>query len=147
MVLRFGAHTLWASWGLGWVLGNLHSVISTGKCAPSFPAPKSRFFKALLEPSLFAGWGQTACAGFWAQKDRQVRVQRLSALHGFFGPATLLLSSLLQATLKLCSVSRWIVPQICTCAGPRAPGGFPGLVTQGNDRSSLLNHPLSFFLY
>lgn len=58
---------------VGWVeaRGAMHSIFSVARCAPSFPAPNSRFSKALLEPSLFPGMGQTARAGFWAQIDGQ----------------------------------------------------------------------------
>lgn len=68
----------------------------------------------------------------------------LSALHGFSCPATLLLSSLLQAPSEaLLSLPTDHSPAL----GPQAAGGFLGLVTQGNGIKKLSPGPPSPFLY
>ena len=112
----------------------------------AFQLQTADFSKRFWSPAYSQARGQTACAGFRAQKDGQVQVS------GAFCSARLLPSSYpvaefsAPAPLKLCSVSPWIAPLLCTCGGPRATGGFLGLVTQGNDIKRLPLVPPSLSL-
>lgn len=142
-----GAHALWASWGQGWALGTLCAVVSMGRRAASVPAPNSRFFKALSEPSLFPGWGQT---GFWAQKDRHVQTS------GAFGSAGSLLSSYSVAEFPVpgtpeaqLSSGSWMhcSPALYPC-GPTGHWRFPWACNMGKQAKEALScttFSLSFF--
>ena len=146
MVLCFGAQALWASGGLGWAPGTLHSVVSMERCAPSLPAPNSRFFKALLEPSLFPGWGQTVCAGFWAQKARRVQAS------GAFGSARPPLSSSSVAEFPAPGTPgvQLSLPMDCSPAlylcGPTGHWRFPWACNTGKHDKEALSCSPSLFL-
>lgn len=107
---------LWAGLGpggAGWGPGDPGTVLCQlgggGGCAPSFPSPNSRWFKAVLEPGLFPSRGQTARASFRAQTGSLAEASRRSALLAFSQPPPPL-GALRQAPHKVSQMSPYFVP-------------------------------------
>lgn len=102
------------------------------------------FSKHFWSPAYSQAGDRQSVLASGLRKPDPCRQVGLSALHGLRCPAPPLLSSLLQAPLEFSSVSQWIAPLLCTCVGPRATGGFLGLVTGKHNKEALSCSPSLF---